>query len=66
VCTLLVQELFDFVTDASISEELADRYLQKALQIAADRRAVAPSVQQSAESTAAVSPDKAPILLIDR
>ena len=54
---MLVQELFDFVTDASITEELVERYLSRALAIAAERhRSRAPTATASA-STATSHPE---------
>lgn len=50
---MLVKELFDFVTDASITEDLAERYLCRALAIAAERRrAICPPATASAASAA--------------
>jgi RIO kinase 1 len=37
VCTMTVKELFDFITDGSISETNVDAYLTKAMQLASTR-----------------------------
>lgn len=37
VCTMTVKELFDFITDTSISESNIDAYLTEAMNIAASR-----------------------------
>jgi RIO kinase 1 len=37
VCTMTVKELFDFITDVSISESNVDAYLAKAMDLASTR-----------------------------
>lgn len=52
---MLVHELFDFVTDASITEELAESYLSSALAIAAGRHRTIPPIPTPTPSAAAAA-----------
>jgi hypothetical protein len=46
VCTMTVKELFDFITDRSISEANVDAYLSKAMQLASTRSEEATTNEQ--------------------
>ena len=49
VCALTVKELFDFVTDMSISSDNLDQYLDKAMEIASSRTLDELTQQQKVE-----------------